>query len=275
MVQDFSTRFRRAVSRIGKPKIQQDIFFLHIPKCGGTSLVNAMRQAYYTMDPKDDRAIAHLHTGAALTAANILGKDPLAYNREILHFFLAQDYRFVSGHFAFSNTAFEKFQNKYAFVTILRDPVKKWFSLYFYNRYKKGDHYALELDLEDFLQTEMAWGYGCDYAMQFAGDDSIEHFTTNGAIENFQTEQAISRAINNLRKFHLIGVLEHLPEFVAQFQSLYEVKLKVPRMMRSPVSKEFKANQITPEIVAKVEEMNKPNLAIYEYVVNNLIFSSK
>lgn len=271
MVQDFSSRIKRAVSRIGQPEIEQDIFFLHIPKCGGTSLVNAIRQNYLTMNPKDDRRLGHLHSGAALTAANILAKDPLAYNRDILHFFLSQNYRFVSGHFAFSDKAYDHFQDKYKFITLLRDPVKKWFSLYFYNRYKMGDQYALELDLDDFLQTEMAWGYGCDYAMQFAGDDSLEHFTSDDAIAHFQTDHAIERAINNLKKFHLVGVLEQLPNFIEQFFTLYKVRLKVPRMMKSPVSEDFKVKQITPEITAKVEEMNKPNLAIYNYIVENII----
>jgi hypothetical protein len=271
MIKDYSSRLRRSFSQMGKPRIEQDIFFLHIPKCGGTSLVNSIRQHYLTLDPKDDRKIGHLHTGAALTAANMLGQDPLIYNRDILKYFLAQNFRFVSGHFAFSNLAYEAFNDHYAFITLLRDPVKKWFSLFFFNRYKEGDHYALELDLAEFLETEMAAGYGCDYAMQFAGDDSITNFTTSGAITQFTTDEAINRAISNLKNFHLVGVLEKLPEFAKEFQALYKVKLEIPRMRKSPVSDSFKEKVVTPEILAQVKELNKPNIAIYEYVINNLI----
>jgi hypothetical protein len=261
----------RSFNQIGKVKIGRDIFFLHIPKCGGTSLVNSIRQFYYTLDPKDDRKIGHLHPGAALRAANLLEQDPLAYNRDISHYFLGQNYRFVSGHFAFSNKAFDEFENKYSFITLLRDPVKKWFSLYFFNRYKEGEEYSLELELEDFLKTEMAAGYGCDYAMQFAGDDTIKNFTTSGAIHSFTSDGAVDRAIENLKKFHLVGTLESLPEFIREFELMFKVKLVVERKRKSPVATEFQNKIITPEILARVEELNKPNLAIYSYVTDELI----
>lgn len=216
------------------------------------------------MDPQDDHKIGQLHSPAALTAATILGQDPIAYNRDILSYFLAQNYRYVYGHFAFSKAAYDVFKDKYAFVTVLRDPVKKWFSLYFYNRYKKSNHYALNDDLDMFLESELAVGYGSDYAMQFAGDDTITDFTS---------QEAIDRAISNLKLFDLVGVMEQFPVFVQGFQSLIGVDLKIRHLRKNPVSHEEQRRAITPEILERVQELNRPNLAIYEYVCNHLIDS--
>jgi hypothetical protein len=223
-----------------------------------------MRRPYYTLNPADDRYIAHLDARAALEAANALGQDRVAYNRDILLYYLAQDFRFVSGHFAFNNIAYKKYGDKYDFVTLLRDPVKKWISVYFYTRTQEGKSVADKNILEAFLDTETAVGYGSDYAMKFAGDDTISDFTS---------QEAVDRAISNLNHFDLVGVLEQLPLFISDFRALYGVQLDVPVMRRNPVSADMRKEQITPEIEARIAELCRPNMAIYQYAVDNLIGS--
>jgi hypothetical protein len=122
-----SQRLRYSVSRLSSPGLDQNIFFLHVPKCGGTSLVNSIAKCYKASALKKQNSIAHLNSHAALTAASLHGYDPLVYNREILAYYLAGNFRYVYGHFAFSEKAHDAFKTKYAFVTLIRESVSKWF----------------------------------------------------------------------------------------------------------------------------------------------------
>lgn len=262
MLKDYILRARRSAARIGQPRLRRDIFFLHVPKCGGSSITDAIRQHYLTMDPRDDHKIGHLHPHAALTTARTLGQPQIDFNRDILPYFLGQDYRYVFGHFAFNQAAYDAFKDKYAFVTLLRDPVKRWFSLYFYNRYKEGDHYALVDDLETFLESDEAVGYGSDYVMRFVGDGSFTDHTS---------QQAIDRAISNLNHFDLVGVMEDLPMFVKHFKSSFGVDLNIPHRRKNPLSPEKQRGAMTPETLARVQELNRPNIALYEHVINRLL----
>jgi hypothetical protein len=270
MIQRVSRRLRRVSARAVSPELRQDIFFMHVPKCGGTSLVNAIARFYQPLFSKDRSKIARLDSPASLRAASIHGRDHLAYDREILTYFLAGNYRYVYGHFTFSEKAYQQFKDKYAFVTLLREPVSKWFSLYFYNRYKKSDHYALDLDLEEFVETSQAASYGCDYVMQFIGDDSIADYTSAAVIDYFRTPEAIERACANLDKFDLVGLLEELDLFKQQFQARFGVKLDEEHRRESPVPKGTRDKMITPEILEKVKMLNRPNTLVYEHVANKL-----
>ena len=145
--------------------------------------------------------------------------------------------------------------------------VRKWFSLYFFNRHKlrrdkEIDFYNVDLDLEKFVETETAASWGQDYAMIFAGDDKIA---------NFASTEAAERAIENLKLFHLVGLLEELPLFKQNFQNRFGVELMEKKLNKSPLSSDAQKNSITPQIRARVEEINRPNQIIYNYVRDHLV----
>jgi hypothetical protein len=129
------------------------------------------------------------------------------------------------------------------------------------------------LDLEEFLETEQAASYGCDYVMQLTGDDTITSFTSPAAIPRLSSRASIDRAIGNLGKFDLVGTLEQLDVFKREFKAMYGHDLVMKHRRKSPVSMELQKQMITPEILEKVEHLNRPNTHVYEHVVSNLVGS--
>jgi hypothetical protein len=275
MNKEWLLRVRNQVRQQRNGRPNRRIFYMHIPKCAGTSVANAIRNSFMTLDPADDQTIFHMDPFAAHEAAVLSQQDPLGYYRQLLRYVLgSNEYRYVYGHFAFDEIAYEAFSQKFSFMTLLRDPVKKWLSLYFFNRHKKDNFFKIEDDLESFIQTPLAVGYGCDYVMQFAGRYAREPFPHEGYnYDNYTTQAAIDHAIGNLCKFQLVGLLEQLDLFVDQFEQLYGAKLSITHKNRSPVNQQQQKQVVSDAMLAKIHELCTPNFAIYNYAAEHLLYA--
>lgn len=234
-----------------RPRIHQNLVFHHIPKCGGTSIRHAIAHHYA------HAAAVHLDAPASWAASQLLGKNLDRYREEILLYLLARpDLRYVSGHFAFSKLAYETFGDRWEFVTILREPISRWFSHYFFNRFRTDDHFKIHDDLEAFVDSDPANRLGCFYVDKFAPEWVGE-----------PAPSAVSAAKENLAKFAVVGCLERFGSFVSEFRRLYSVKLATGHSMRGPVDKEKREHQITDETRRKVEAICQPDIEGYRYAL--------
>ncbi len=142
-------------------------------------------------------------------------------------------------------------------MTVLRDPEARWFSNYFYNRYKTtSTHFRINESLEAFLDTDRARQGGNLYARFLS-------FGTN-------TKNPVAHALRHLSHFHIVGVLEHLPLLLADCQQTLGVRLKPSVRNTSPRSKEDQSAEITPAIRARVQELCQPDIEIYTEVKRRL-----
>jgi len=156
--------------------------------------------------------------------------------------------------------AYELFGDEWAYVTVLRHPVDRWFSDYFYNKSRGGAHSGIVDDLGDFVESDRAAMMGRTYP----------RYLVEG-MERMDDPTRVSECINVLKKFALIGSLENLDLFVSQFEEKFGRKLVIGRENSSPVSKDQWREAITPRIRERVEELCQPDLYVYNYVLKNLL----
>ena len=238
------------------PKVKDRIFFLHFPKCGGSSVKSAIRRSFGLLESYRSDTCLDLNPVASLRAAELMGCPLMAYREQLLLYYMASDRcRYICGHFDYSERAFQAFGRTWNFVTLLRHPVSKWISQYFFNKYKKDGHFRIEVDLETFLASEEGIALGSDYVQKLIGFSSPYHSTS---------DEAVQKAIQNLSHFSLVGILEKLDIFAKDYEALFGSKITIGRRNINPLSKSKQNELITEDIRMKITEICRPDLQIYE-----------
>lgn len=265
-IRRLARRVRRTASGdvINKP-----VMFLHVPKCGGTSIQVALQEAYGLRSGIriDLRGTIHhnasfrLNSHASKDAADRLGM-PLHELREhvLLYHMSESKAKFISGHFCFSNAAYEGFKTEYNWITLIRDPVARWYSHYFYNRDKKGDHFAVDDTIDNYLRSSTAQSTGSLIARFLAGTDCKEN-------------HIVEHAIENIAKFDVVGVLENLGTFKRDLKRVLGANIDIPVRNTSPTPASQKHKEITPDIHRQVVDLCKPDQEVYDYVIERYMIT--
>lgn len=254
--------------------LKDNIFFLHIPKCGGASISQAISSRYYTLDIRKDRRVVALDAAASSGVVRMVEHvdypndttndySILKLRESLLLYFMGQkDVRYITGHFILTDVAHREFRDKYRFVTVLRDPIKRWISAYFYNRYKDVAHRKIEADMMSYLKSPFGRSQGYEYVKFLGGAE---------ANSDYSSKAAIDRAKANLQNFNVVGILEHQDTFLKQFENLFGVRLKLIKKNQSPKPEAFRRSIITPDVEEEIRRICQPDLEIYRFAVENFL----
>jgi hypothetical protein len=252
---------KKAIRSLAGGNLDQKIFFLHIAKCGGTSITQGIGNFFRNYSSSDR---FYLDSFAMVKGVRMTGISWKSYNEQLLLYQLARkSTMYVAGHFFYSQKAFDAFSKEWNFITILRNPVDRWFSQYYYDRYAPHhmNEHGTTLEINDYLNSEKGLGAGGSYATMLEG---------NADNWKYNPEQCVVDAIANLKRFKLVGSLEHLDFFESKFNDIFKVKLKIKKTRKSPAPKNLKHQEITPQIRKEVEHICRFDIQIYDYAVKHL-----
>ena len=249
-------------------KKEPNIVFHHIPKCGGTSIVTGLILTYYPLRFLKYRRQgfpSNLNSRAASIIAEQSGVNRYDFRRQLLSYFVEKgDAAFISGHYPFDKNIYQNHKDTWNFVTLLRDPVARWYSEYFWNRYKNHEYQRTDLSLEEYAHTRQ----GIMNARSF-----VNFFSHSDKHQMSPTQSEVEEAIETLKAMRVIGFLEDLPRFKNDMNRHFGRKPFFWNRNTSPAPAEKK---ILPDensdLHKKILELNAGDIEVYE-TAKNLVYS--
>lgn len=233
-------------------------FFMHMPKCGGTSISEAM----YATVPLG-RGVAVIDAVSTRRAAAIyeFGRDePLLCHEDHAHGDKVFDLRerlllqhmawgawLIHGHVLFSEKADAYFGSRFKYVTLLRDPVERMISNYRMAVNAGG----VPEGLDAYLDTPVARSHAQVYLRYLSGQT---------VVPDAEVPEKLSLAQSRLAGFAVVGFLDDLPGF----QKRYQAEFGVPLQIKTYNQGKGKKPVLTASQTARIAALTAPDQAIFD-----------
>lgn len=164
--------------------------------------------------------------------------------------------RYVSGHYRVSLELLRRYKEQWNFLTVLREPIERWYSNYFFNREKRSSHYRISAPLDAYSKSRSGKIMGCAYLRIFGGWQWGQ-----------DPELAVDRAKRTLDEFRFVGSVEQLDVLRASLERELGIEISIPRRNQNPVRNDRQVAEITPQIRRRVEAACKHDLEVYRYAL--------
>ena len=237
------------------------VFFCHVPKCGGVSLSDAIYESLYPKKLKASRFTNNIDLKGSKVASEILNLDMMTVREaQLVNYLNSKGQVFITGHCRARPEVTSEFSKLWNFITILREPEKRFVSEYVYNRFKSSSWLKNDSEISEYLDTEKAKSSSTTYARFFSKFSTYEEIMAN-------KNEAIDSAIINLENFASVGVLEDLESWQKQFNNKFGANIKVSSKNTTPNNDEAQKIYNNSAIMERIREFTKVDRTIYEAVL--------
>lgn len=230
------------------------VVFLHVMKCGGSSVRAGL--ATGLTGHRHGPEVFELDGRAAKTAAGGTVSGDWAFRDALLPYVVATlRPAVIVGHFRYRDRH-EPLLDAAHVVTVLRDPVERFLSLYDYRRNRTGVVLPVSRSLEEQITSQRWAREGHRYISTFCGREDLD----------LRSEEAIAAAVANLRRFAVVGSVERLDAFAEQLSALVGKPLTFPMLNTSPAPA---ATEPDPDLLAQLRDLCAPDIQVYERVIGS------
>lgn len=240
------------------PQTESTAVFVHIPKTAGTTLNLIMERQY------SSGKIASIHAPVE-NAAQINRIQKLPPNQK-------QKIQLIKGHTFFGWHEF--LPQKCDYFTILRNPVERFISNYFFLLKKKGHPLGQKLvkqhvTLEDFVNWTGEDNYQTRYLAKNIGEKNLD-------IKNEDcNRQTLELAKKNLQEnFTVVGTVEEFDKTLLILKNTFGWK-NIYYKVRNRNKQRPASSLISQETLDLIKEKNKFDLELYQYASKFLELSAE
>lgn len=233
------------------------VVFVHVPKCGGTSVEEALTSAYPLSRVRVDSERSAAAAKAVLPAGSTTREVLVAASRmrsHVLEYMLGCGYGCITGHAPLRPQMLEAFGDYHAFVTLLRHPVARFKSHYAYS-FRSGRHGEIAEPLEAFLDTPRAR----DIAELF-----LKYFALGETGAPFDRASAIAQSKATLEKMAVVGFVDDMDGFAADLTRSLGRPIKIGHANRGE-GKNRTPVDFPPELDSRIEALCAADLEIYDW----------
>jgi len=219
------------VSSLQKKKL---LAFVHIEKAAGTTFIHILRHNFF-LQYMDVRPFFKQSMGF-FTSRDL----------NIVHKMLPS-LRCISGHAVTPFSGLENSCFEVEYITIMRDPVKRYLSQYQHWVEKK----KLDYDFEEFLEL-----------------DELKNFQTKKYVGTDDLEKAKDIL---KEKFKLVGYVEAYDQFLVLLDSAFsDIEFDASYRRQNPAHNKISVKELKEKYIDRIEDNNKVDIALYEFVKNEL-----
>ena len=232
------------------------LVFIHVPKCGGTSVERALRRRFRlgrrAIAPEETFAAARAMLGAAddETGRHQALMRASELRRDMLHVYLSEGASLVTGHAPLGPRTLDAFGPTHDFVTVMRSPAERMRSHLAFNQTPQAGHGRSALTVTRFLETPRAKVLGALYVKYLSG---LPMTADLGAPE------AVDAARRTVDRLALVGFTDAMDAFADRLAGLTGARLRIGHENQGASA------PLPSGALERIEDLCAPDRAVYAH----------